>query len=524
MKKLVAISMIVLLFSILAACTKAQQIHQKDVNTREKNVLNQAGFPITKEKITLTMFGPNVGVSKWEDMKYFKVMEEKTNIRFIFHTPPLDGFTTRKKLLFSSKELPDIFYGSSLSNSEITKYSSQGLLIPLEDLIEQYAPNIQTMFQELPDVKKSITAADGHIYALPAVDRTLLWNISPLWYNGSFLKALGVDKLPATTDELYTLLNRIKNEDPNRNGKKDEIPLTAFRMSDINQWFMGFFGIVSIEHGVYDGKVKYGAIQPEYKAYLEYMHMLWDEDLLDHEAFSQSSEQKTAKGNQNLVGLYASWGPGSFLGMEDNLENPMMQPVVGPNTIKPVIPISSGQSVGQFAISNVNPYPEASIRWIDYSYSSEGAAFLHSLDKGDIWEWADKDKTTRKYIDGFPANYRGTLTPNFGISVPHWSRPDFAKSFKSEFSEFNYKETENKILRNSQVSFPDVFLTQEELDQVIGISTVLNDYVEQMEEGFITGVEPLANWDIYVQTLEEMGVDQLVKVYQAAYDRYANQE
>jgi putative aldouronate transport system substrate-binding protein len=49
----------------------------------------------------------------------------------------------------------------------------------------------------------------------------------------------------------------------------------------------------------------------------------------------------------------------------------------------------------------------------------------------------------------------------------------------------------------------------------------MKTYVEQMEAKFITGVEPLSNWDKYVKTLEGMGVEEYVKVYQDAYDRWA---
>src|SRR5690606_3817922 len=142
------------------------------------------------EKITLSMFGPNVGVAKWEDMKFFQEMEKKTNIAFKFNTPPNESFETQKNLLFASNELPDVFYAAALTNSDVTKYSEQGLLVPLEDLIDEYAPNIKAMLEQYPDIKKTITALDGHIYTLPAVDRTLPWNIHPMWYNGDFLEAL----------------------------------------------------------------------------------------------------------------------------------------------------------------------------------------------------------------------------------------------------------------------------------------------------------------------------------------------
>ena len=64
-------------------------------------------------------------------------------------------------------------------------------------------------------------------------------------------------------------------------------------MWDIREWFMGFFGVIALGPGRYDGKeVKYGAVQPGVKEYLEYMNKLWKEELFDHEVFSQTGEQK----------------------------------------------------------------------------------------------------------------------------------------------------------------------------------------------------------------------------------------
>ncbi len=44
------------------------------------------------------------------------------------------------------------------------------MLIPLEDLIDQYAPNLKKVMEKYPNIKSSITAPDGHIYALPGID------------------------------------------------------------------------------------------------------------------------------------------------------------------------------------------------------------------------------------------------------------------------------------------------------------------------------------------------------------------
>lgn len=524
MKKFTAVLLsVVLLVGLLAACSGSEEKADKPESAGK---VNKTGYPIVDESITLTMFAPNVGSNEWEDMDYFKEMEKKTNIKFKFNTPPVDSLDTKKNLTFASGDLPDIFYASSLTKEEQVKYGNQGLLIPLEDLIKQYAPNVQKMLDDNPHVKKSITTDDGHIYALPNFNEGLAWTRGPMWYNGEWLKKLGIKKLPETTDELYELLKRFKTDDPNGNGKADEIPLTGFKIEDIRQWFLGAFGV--LDPGVYvlDGEVKYGAIQPGYKQYLTYMNKLWDEKLLDHETFSQTDDQKKAKGHDNRVGLFADWFPHFTLGgPDDSTDNPMMRPVKGPDVDKPVLPITDGLSVGQFAITSENKHPEATMRWIDDSYSEEGAVFLNLGAEGKTWKWKDKAKNIRAHVDqpeGFKSmeDYRGTLTPDYGIPVPKWGRKDEIVWEDDHFNDFTVEETEKKLLPVGHVPMPHVYLTKEESNDVSRIRSDLDTYVQQMEAKFITGQQPLSKWDDYVKTIEKMDANQLVKIYSDAYKRY----
>lgn len=48
----------------------------------------------------------------------------------------------------------------------------------------------------------------------------------------------------------------------------------------------------------------------------------------------------------------------------------------------------------------------------------------------------------------------------------------------------------------------------------------MGKYIEEMTRKFITGQEPLTNYDTYIDTLQKMGMDDLIAAYQAAYDRY----
>ncbi|MBO1910619.1 extracellular solute-binding protein, partial [Microvirga sp. 3-52] len=275
----------VLLIGLLAACSSDKK--EKEVISAEPDDnFNAEGYPIVDEKITISMFGTKVGDEYWKDMEFFKAMEEKTNINFEFRTPNLDSLATQKNLMFASGDYSEILFAADLSNEEQIKNGGQGTLIPLEDLIEEYAPNIKKMFDENPEVKKSVTARDGHIYALPQVSQGENWYRGPLWYNAKFLDALNVTELPETTDEMYELLKRFRDEDPNGNGKADEIPLTANGMNDVRQFFLGAFGVLDSATGAYvaDDKVQYSRNQPGYKAYLEYMKLLYDEKLFDSES------------------------------------------------------------------------------------------------------------------------------------------------------------------------------------------------------------------------------------------------
>src|SRR5699024_8557467 len=165
----------------------------------------------------------------WEEMDVIQEYAEKTNIDFKFNTPPADDFGTNINLAFSIGDIEDIIFGAvtdDLTVEMVEDYVDKGILLTIEDFIDEYAPNIKKLLEENPEIEKSITTTDGYIYALPQISEghRSIWQ-SPIWYNGNWLDELGVDELPETTDEFYELLKRFRDEDPNGNGEKDEIPL-----------------------------------------------------------------------------------------------------------------------------------------------------------------------------------------------------------------------------------------------------------------------------------------------------------
>ncbi len=65
-----------------------------------------------------------------------------------------------------------------------------------------------------------------------------------------------------------------------------------------------------------------------------------------------------------------------------------------------------------------------------------------------------------------------------------------------------------------------ISLSAEEIEQANPDNSQLGTYIAEMKWKFITGQEPLSNFDTYVAELERLGIQKVVDVYQKAYDAY----
>lgn len=522
-KKTLAVLMsITMALGLLAGCGAKDNAGASSSNAE---IVNKEGYPIVKEPITISLMAPDVGIQNWEDMEAFKEMEKMTGVKINFRNAPLDSFDTKKNLVFASGDYPDMFYGAQLKPEDEVNYGSQGVLVPLEDLIDEYAPNLKKVLDENPEIRKSITTPDGHIYALPRIELDSLWYRGPLWYNGDFMKALGMTEVPQTIDELYTYLKRVKNEDPNGNGKADEIPLESVKLDDIRMWLLSSWGIYYETHYADDnGKVHYAPMEQGYKEYLTFLNKLWSEGLMDVETFSQTDEQKKSKGKNNQLGLFSDYHAYFTLGGEASMEDPMYKPVATDMADTPAIAKHPGLATGTFAITSANKYPEATMRWIDYMYTYEGASLFAQGPENVLWKYKDKENHVKEWLPvpggGDREDYRATLTSDYGVVVPLLVTNELTNGLKEPFDNWLVTENEKKLIPYAKVPFPIVYLTEEEQATISNLRSDLDTYVKTMEAKFVTGQESLAKWDSYVAQVKKMGADKMVEIYQTAYDRW----
>lgn len=106
-----------------------------------------------------------------------------------------EAYTEKYKLTLASGDLPDAFGPSfTYDPSVIYKYAKEGLIVPLDDYIENATINIKKWMNDYDEFRALSTYPDGHIYALPAIDENQNIRVDKILYiNQSYLDKLGMD-------------------------------------------------------------------------------------------------------------------------------------------------------------------------------------------------------------------------------------------------------------------------------------------------------------------------------------------
>ena len=69
-------------------------------------------------------------------------------------------------LLMATGDIPNIVGGGKVKEF-VDKFGPEGAFVPLNDLIDEHAPNIKAFFDKYPDRRAAATSADGNLYYIP---------------------------------------------------------------------------------------------------------------------------------------------------------------------------------------------------------------------------------------------------------------------------------------------------------------------------------------------------------------------
>lgn len=556
-KPMQLIFLFVLIFLIvLAGCTKSGNEpgveKEVDPNTSNENSTNNEnntdtndidsnfnpeGLPVVNEKITLTASGTKSGVVRKEfnEMHTFKELEKDTNIEVEWDLVPPSGWLERRNLIFASGDLPDVVLNlgnaGGADDGEIVRYGTQGLLIPLNDLIEKYAPNIQKLFEIRPEYKQTLTAPDGNIYTLPRIaekEEEILQDI--LFINKNWLDQLDMD-IPKTTAEFKEVLKAFKENDLNGSGRTDDqIPFT-FLFDDHPAYGLysmhGAFGLLDYEDHmlVQNGDVIFTADKPEYKEAVKYFHSLYAEELIDPESFTMtlSDIRGMAGSGTSIIGAFSGYSPNATQFKIDQLEEFVgVPPLKGPEGHQKLGGHNPAYfAKGGFSITSANKHPEATIRWIDQVYEPVRSFDFANGPVGIVWDLQDDGNYLKNPSpEGMTsAEWRHFEAP--ANNFPYIRLADMTNKMKSSNPVVGFNRTEYLDEFKEYISveyYPNILFPQEDLRKLAQFNTDIQQYVNKMRAQWITSGGIDEEWNDYLEQLERLQLDEMIEIYQRNYD------
>ncbi len=514
MKKGVALAMATLLMGMtLAGCDKQEVVDDK------------AGF-------TVTVGSPRADVAETDEARldFWKTLSDvEITYDFLDSSAPGEAL----KLRFSSGDYPEVLVGSNLKASDISSYAANGILLPLDEYInEEDTPNIYKLFQERPTIKAVSTLPDGHIYGLPGLKEwDALYMENALFINKTWLDKLGLE-IPTTIDELVEVLRAFRDGDPNGNGIKDEIgfsfhPSHPYAYPEV---MLSCWG-VACKSGTFDsfctvqnGEVKFAPAMDEWKELIQFYRDMYKEGILDKECYTHTGEAFAAKHDNAL----------STLGLAISINNPMknadeyvaIPPFAAKEGVKPVWRIHPG-SIGNrdfFTMTTACKNPKAVMKWIDKFYDFDVTMYNYLGAEG---------VTTKKDAEGkysfLPApdglSQNQFLYDNSTSSAPGallrediGTRVEVPESWQESSEVFEiYADYIDKE------TWPRPYYSVEEATRLGELQTDIFNLVDTMKAKWTVGTEDIeTGWEDYLADLKRMGLDEMMEINQAAYDRYIN--
>lgn len=515
MKKLASLALAL----ILALCATGMAEHE---------------FWVSDEPVTFTVWVQ----SSAEDVSQFpviKAISEATNIYPDFIEISPAQATEQVNLMWSSKDYPDVVTGGLLTKSDVDTYSQYEAIIPLNDLIEEYNVNMKKyMTEEEFDL---ITSSDGNIYFYPTIQNDFIG--MGLYINVEWLEALGLEK-PNTPEEFKDVLIAFRDKDPNGNGIADEIPFSCEKLwstaTDTFSALMSAFGRCS-GFVIENGEAIYANVMDEHKQGALWLRELYTEGLMDQEVFTQDLQEFRAKAQSDplifgcTIDFVASapnrcltnavWDAGTY---------EWLLPLQAEDGVRHFIPANEYSVAYSLAITKACKNPEYVAQWVDYMYNPQISLQIDQGPVGisyDILEdgrWAMKTEAPAGYDSVYAWQEANRLQQLPRLMTRRALELGNAVLYTSPSTTTYDLQMRDKYYRENGVVCQEGLANTPALPEE---TEVLNRYLADIQKyynetmaNWICGNGDIeAEWDTYVQHMYDMGLQQVLDVYQAQYDR-----
>lgn len=462
--------------------------------------------------------------SSYADMPFYQEVEKRTGVKLNIKGPTGGQFEESFNLMIASGELPDIIlydWADKKVAGGPSKYIKEGYILPLNDIIDAYAPNLKKCLAADPEIDKDVKTDDGLYYVFPYYNSE-----QPAAYAGpvvreDWLKDCGLEA-PETVDDWYNMLVNFRDK------KGATSPLIW------TDWLFEFTGFLSGAYGTQqayylndEGKIEYGPATQKWKQYLETVSKWYAEGLIDKDIATLDSSTSDSK----IIGGKT----GAFIGTGGSIsEKKAMFADVDPKAKLLAVqePVLNKGETPEFGICD-NRYSglmssaitadcknvELAAKFLDYFYSDEGRLLANFGIEGVTYNMVDGNPVLSDMVinsDDIQTTMNAYTNNEFSIVDPRYYPQ------RMVYPEQKYAIELWAKTNAAKHKLPVLLPTQAESDELTKYTTDIETYAEEMFIKFMIGTESLDGYDAYLVHLDELAMQKTLDIYNTVYERYKN--
>lgn len=506
------------------------------------------------DRKTLTVGIPQKSyITSYEDNAFTKYIEDSLNINIEFEYFSSSASEYKQQLTLkcaSNQKLPDVLWGFwGMDIYSINEFGQDGYFQDLNPLLEEYGKYYWEQFNAL-DAKtqkylkaKGTDQTTGGFYAMPFYFEVEMMDTlqNCMYINQTWLDKLGL-QAPTTMDELYTVLQAFKTQDPNGNGKADEIPMfgrVAHMYPSDNCIINAYVHCDTYNpFNAKDGKVYASFATDEYREALVFCNKLCSEGLLSDLSYTIASDEEakaliTPADNVALVGIWPG-APAYWTSAESKI----LDQYVALDVFKGETDLGGYAAVmpnelywGNFITKDCKD-TETATKFLDFFYSDETVIRMRRGEKGVDWEEGNGvneygDECHVKVINA-DAQFNGNTTwgMNSSAIMTAANYLTIAENDSGRQAQLSRMHNEAFQIRKNAPRPAEVVnelaYTLEEYQIKEELYGEYSSYVQEAKSLFVTGgLNPKSDsdWNAYLSKLDKLGHEKILKITQDAYTR-----
>lgn len=502
-----------------------------------------------KSPLPITLFSEqDPRVLNYDTNAFTVYLNHKFGLKLNFQTVDPADLVTKEGLLLESGDPPDVIFDGSMTQADVLKWGTEGVLIPLNSLLTKYAPNVVKAIDSEAGLKQAVTAPNGKIYALPSYNYCVYCSFPEKYFiNIQDLNKYNLS-MPTTTAQFEHVLTVFHQHGlialtaaDNSNGGWGN-SLVPFLMNAFIP-FDSSGGITTTGKDNYfdvtNGTDIFVPTQPQWEQGLEYIHGLYESGLFSETALTQSWSSLETLVAGGKVGVFAGPTP------EETIENYgepssgylnwlTVPALKGPDGVQSAAFDSAGVGGLTFAITDkASKAQEIGIMHVlNYIFSPVGEQEENFGLPGKYWVPAKKGQEglvpEQALFNTFgeSAFYAGTRPQNtgwdedgpFNGSVAWRNLTTATPPFTSPGElAIDQLDAEVSVVGHQEKWLypPNPWVPADEAQQYSTEQTNIDSYIAQWTAEFITGQKSITGqWTAYLSGLKSLGLSSYIKLSQ----------